>query len=193
MKDLFGRFFEGTLTEKDQKSVALIFLLPYAIISLALAWFALEDEISDFADNRLILSELALFIPWFFAIRVIQSRTKDGFFKSLAATKIWRFVGAIWFAGIVAFVGMGYVSLANALTGSPVPIMVEGRVIAKKSYSGRWAGPRKLVTIAFDGREISFNLTAIDYNRLTIGSSYGQEMKLGGLGYYYRWGRSYWI
>lgn len=167
--------------------------MPYTPIFLLLTGGVVSTEISDSSEKIAYIALIAFFPPWFIAIRFIQHRTKERILKSLTATKMLRFCTAILFAAMAAYGGMGYVSLANALTGSATPIMVEGPVIEKKSYSGKWAGARRLATIIFDNRKVSFNLTAEDYNRVIIGGLYGQEMKLGGLGCYYRWGRSYWI
>lgn len=103
-------------------------------------------------------------------------------------SNVFTIIGAVFATGA----GFGYINLFNALTGDAEPTDVRGPIVALESYSGRWLGVRRLATVRHGGRNVQLSLNASEFAGLKVGDRYGREMRLGGLGYYYRWRVAYW-
>lgn len=125
-------------------------------------------------------------IPWLLLILWVQAHSPAQF------SPFWRCVSAVLFAVAAAGGGFGHFELVNAFSGSSIPAVVKGPVVKMEKYSGRWIGTRRIVTIQFQDDELELSQTEEEYKNTKVGDTFGREMKLGGLGYYYRWGLAFW-
>jgi hypothetical protein len=82
----------------------------------------------------------------------------------------------------------GIANYANALLGSGQNVRFSGAV-TKLDYSTGKGGAHYYVVIRDDssGRRAKFQVSLSDYSRLKPGDHFDCSMKLGGLGYGYRW------
>jgi hypothetical protein len=133
---------------------------------------------------------LVFFAPIFFGFILLAAHALPKNPSSLV--KALRTFGAFSFAAVFSFASMGYFLLANALTGSNNPVLVNGSVTEMKVESGRWAGKLNNITIHYGNRDVMLTVTPQEFAQLKPGDMYGRKMKLGGLGYYYTWGLAFW-
>lgn len=82
----------------------------------------------------------------------------------------------------------GIVNYANALSGNGQNIHFSGPV-SKLDYNTGKGGAHYYVVIRDDstGQRAKFQISLSDYSRLKPGDHFDCSMKLGGLGYGYRW------
>jgi hypothetical protein len=103
-----------------------------------------------------------------------------------------RVLASLFAGAVLGLVGGGYWYAINAATGSPAPVMVQGPVVKLAWTSGGLGGAGRNVTVRFEGHEVTFSETAATYAQLKVGDVFRTEARLGGLGYYWRPGRSVW-
>jgi len=183
------RYKKQELTEKDHKRVGLFVLLPYVIGSL-LGAVLIDAEMSGSSDMMIYWSLVIFFLPWLVIILLIQAHTPP--LSPSIQRRVVLFIVASAYASAVAAAGFGYINIANALTGSSTVVVVSGPVIDMRQYSAGWSGPRRVITIHFENRDVKLSLELEEYNQIRIGDIYSRQMKLGGLGYYYQWGWAFW-
>lgn len=189
MRDFWTRYQQRELTEKDNEKIFWLLFIPYVMGAL-LGDCLVDGEVGDRANVVFYWALTAFFLPWLAVVRLIQAHTLPRF--PSIRRRVALFVVAVIYASVAATAGFGYMDVANALTGSASHAMVSGPVVSMKSYSGGWSGRQRLITIHFENRDLDLTLTQEDYSNVRIGDIYSREMKLGGLGYYYKWGRAYW-
>lgn len=189
MHDWWMRYKKRELTEKDHKKIFWIVFFPYLFLSILGVWL-IDAEMSPKSDKMMGLSVPIFFLPWFVIILSIQAHTPP-VYPSIQR-RVFRFISAIVITVFAAGGGFGYINIANALTGSSTAVAVSGPIIEMKRYSAGWSGPRRIITIHFENRDIKLSLKLEEYNQIKIGDIYSRQMKLGGLGYYYRWGLAFW-
>lgn len=136
------------------------------------------------ADSyREIMIALVVFSPFFFALFLLKS-----FREFLVQRSKFRTVGTMALVSIgfalVSLGGAGYVDFFNALAASSNVYIAEGKI--KKLEPRRRGSPRVYLE---DGRSTIDNIPITDeeYERLRVGDYYVSNMRLGGLGLYYRW------
>jgi len=163
-------------------------MLPFIAPSFASLVF-IDSEIA--LGNLAIKIALGVFgIPMSIGFLLLNSRClpRDHTIMFKAA----RVVTALFMAGTLSFVSMGYVVLWNAMTGSDNAVVVSGPVVSMKNEGARWAGREYLVKIQHGERAVEMSITPREYATLKPGDTYGRTMKQGGLGYYYSWGQAFW-
>jgi len=144
----------------------------------------IDTEVGD--QYRLIFRYLT--VPVFatcYGVAWMLNRTGAG-----ATARRW------WAPGLVAFVLLltagGIVDIANALLGDDTPVWVGGTIRSTTWSSGR-TGKRYyvVVTDARTGRERKLLISPAEYRSLAAGDRYQRRMRQGGLGYPWRWVRSW--
>jgi hypothetical protein len=110
----------------------------------------------------------------------------------LGGGMLTRVLASLAVGALLALTGSAYVYAINAASGSTEPVVLEGPVIALDNNHAGFAGIGRHVTVHFNGRPVTFSETAERFDGLGIGDTYRTEVKLGGLGYYWRPGRNYW-
>ena len=163
--------------------------LPYGGGSL-LSAICIESELGDPSEAVLIWAIAIFFLPWSLIVASILAHSPSA--SPTIRRRIVRAIAAAIMGVFAAGAGFGYIDLSNSLTGSSAPVDVKGPVVSTRTHSGSWAGTRRIVTIRFQDRDVAFSLSANEYGNVKVGDIYGQEMNLGGLGYYYRWGLAFW-
>jgi|APEBP8051072210_1049370.scaffolds.fasta_scaffold09393_1 uncharacterized membrane protein YfcA len=189
MTHLRGRYQRRELTRSDHDRLFWWLFLPYIGGSLAGAVF-IEFELSHASDSMLEWAIGLFFLPWLLVIHIIQSHTPPS--KPSWSRRAVLLLTAVVLATFASGAGFGYVNIINALTGSSNPTNVHGLIVDMKTYSASWAGTRRVVAVRYGTRDVVLSLTANEYAQLRLGNTYSREMFLGGLGYYYRWGRAFW-
>lgn len=189
MRKLWERYRNHTLNRTDHDHLFRIFCLPYLVGVIVVNVF-IDTEISARSSQAFNWAVGIFSLPFFSVFILISSHSVQA--GRSALTKWVVVILSALVAAFFAWLGGYYFFLANAITGSRVPVMVSGPVVEMKISSGRWAGTRRNVTIRFEERNIAFFLAAEEYSRVREGDIYGRPMMLGGLGYYYMRGRSAW-
>jgi hypothetical protein len=130
-----------------------------------------------------IAISMSIFCPIWFSLFFFKS-----FRKSLDHKRKLKTYGAVALT-VTAFLffglaGMGYTDFVNALSSGQEIRLAEGRI--EKIEPRRRNGPRVDI---FDSRSTIENIPITDeeYATLHVGDYYVSNMRLGGLGYYYRW------
>lgn len=103
--------------------------------------------------------------------------------------KLYSIVGSTVVGLLLAYASIGYLDLANALTGGDEPVVVSGPIVRKGDTSGRM-GPRTYLYVFYEGREIHLQVPISVWKKYKIGDTYSQTMYRGGFGYFYRWNTS---
>lgn len=105
----------------------------------------------------------------------------------------YRVLGAAITAPIFAFMCIGNFAFWNAVSGSGEKMLVSGPIVHMEAgTANRYTGKPRYITIHHDGRNIQLTVPSEEYAALSVGQTYYREMKLGGRGYYYNWGSSWW-
>jgi hypothetical protein len=130
-----------------------------------------------------IAISMSVFSPVWFSLFFFKS-----FRKFLDCKESMKTCGAVALT-VIAFLffglaGMGYTDFVNALSSGQEIRLAEGRI--EKIEPRRRNGPRVDI---FDSRSTIENIPITDeeYATLHVGDYYVSNMRLGGLGYYYRW------
>jgi hypothetical protein len=126
---------------------------------------------------------LVIFSPIWLSLFLLKS-----FREYLVQKNKWKTYGAVILV-VVSFLGfgvggMGYVDFVNALTSGKEVHLAAGTI--EKLEPRRRNGPRVDVS---DGQSTipDIPITDEEYATLRPGDYYVSNMRLGGLGYYYRW------
>lgn len=103
-------------------------------------------------------------------------------------------LGAIVSAVLFSFMcGIGYFTFWNAVSGSGEKILVSGPIVRMEiGTGGRFMGKPYFINVHHKDRNIGLTVPSEEYAELSVGQTYYREMKLGGVGYYYNWGSSWW-
>lgn len=92
----------------------------------------------------------------------------------------------------MAWMGVNYLHLVNAKTGSSELVLVQGPVVKLQERNERYLGTIREVTLRYEGQDFRIDVTEEEYRKLRVGDTYGRECYRGGLGWYWRPGRNYW-
>lgn len=175
-----------TLVEFD----FLFWMIIAPIVFGSFLCFSLIETVYHQGDNSLFFYSAAFFtLPWVVFLLWVKSCSIYVSRTVLGNMFAWFviFLLSVLLAGACS----GYTLLINAMTGSR-SISVGGVVAIKSTESGRWLGVRRRVVTVGDQGTFDFYVSANDYDRIFLDSSYFQAMTLGGLGYPYRLGLAYW-
>lgn len=190
MRAFLKRYRERSLTMDDLLGDRIFWQV--AVPSLApsfIGMIAIDSETAG-GDVALKWAFGIFFVPMFIGLLVLASHALPK--KPSLVIKLLRVVGALIFSAAFSYASMGYLNIANALTGSNQPVLVSGPITEMKAESGRWAGKLHDITVRYGDRDVMLTVTPQEFARLKIGEVYSREMKLGGLGYYYTWGLAFW-
>lgn len=142
-----------------------------------------ECEAGDWAATFL----LQWFAPAVVALILMISNRVANWRRHLGY-KIFFTVVSVFLGSFFTWGLLGYVILANALTGEAERVYVAGPVIEKKGGSGaRFTGHNYYLTIRYEGRPVCLTVSKADYDSHPVGWTYGREMQRGGYGYFYEW------
>lgn len=190
---LYGKFREGTLTTLEALNGYLFFYTDGLLI-FTIPFFAsyfIDTEIDWSEDKRVYCLYAIFFFLFFVKWMILFSRTLPKHPPMLI--RIYRLLGSTAFAAVFSFMCIEYFPFWNAVSGSGEKILVSGPVIHMEvGTANRYTGKPRYITIHHDGRDIQLTVPPEEYAALKVGQTYYREMKLGGLGYYYNWGTSWW-
>ncbi|MFL9867535.1 hypothetical protein PQR67_25450 [Paraburkholderia fungorum] len=178
MKVLIKKVLKGSLESGDwdaliKYSVGVYYAGSFGLLLLVIRNIALQN----------ILIPLVVFSPFWFSLFLVKS-----FRQSLVRDTKWKTRGCVLVAVIggvfVSGGGMGYIDFANALTSGKDVHLAAGTI--EKLEPRRRSAPRVYI---FDGQSTIPNIPITDeeYATLRPGDYYVSNLRLGGLGYYYRW------
>ncbi|MFC0399150.1 hypothetical protein [Paraburkholderia rhizosphaerae] len=154
------------------------FFTTYGIGALAIG--TLVDRPASFKEIEIAL---VVFFPVFLLLFLLKS-----FRKFLVRKSKWRTIGAVLLAifGLFMFsgLGIGYVGFVNAITAAKDVRLAAGRI--ERMEPRRRDAPRVYLN---DGQSTISNVPVSDeeFDTLRIGDYYVSNLRLGGLGLYYRW------
>jgi hypothetical protein len=163
---------------------------PFFILPL-ISGFLIDTEIEWTDDIRVLFLGIFFCVLFFIWTVVLLSRSLPRHPSGM----VWfyRVLGAAIVAPIFAFMCIGYFTFWNAVSGSGEKVLVSGPVVHMEvGTAGRLTGKPRYITIRHNGRDIKLTVSPQEYSALSLGQTYYREMKLGGLGYYYNWGSSWW-
>ncbi len=169
---------ERHLDRKDWNFLLTASFALYGIGSLALAVLVIRTD-----STRLIVISLVVFFPLFISIFSWKS-----FREFISQGSPWKTVGAVILMAFSCFMfalgGFGYIGFINAIA-SPHEVHLAKGIIEKLEPRRRDA-PRVFI---FDGKSTIENIPISDeeYRNLHVGECYVSNLRLGGLGLYYRW------
>lgn len=178
MKDLVKKILSGNLESSDWDLLIKIIAGVYYAGSFGL--MLLVENNTAWQES---MFSLIVFSPFWFSLGFIKS-----FRKSLARDTKWKTSGCVFVAIIGGIFlsggGMGYVDFVNALTSGKEVHRAAGTI--EKLEPRRRNSPRVFI---IDGQSTVPNIPITDeeYKTLRPGDYYVSNMRLGGLGYYYRW------
>lgn len=178
MKVLIKKILKGNLEPRDWDA-----LIKYGVGVYYAGSFGLLLLIVRNIAWQTILTPLIVFSPFWFSLFLVRS-----FRQSLVRDTKWKTRGCVLVAVVggvfVSGGGMGYIDLFNALSSGKEVHLAAGTI--EKLESRRRNGPRVYI---FDGQSTIPNIPITDeeYATLRPGDYYVSNMRLGGLGYYYRW------
>ncbi|MFZ6681884.1 hypothetical protein [Undibacterium sp. Tian12W] len=83
--------------------------------------------------------------------------------------------------------GAPYVFLVNALSADKTTFLLEGTIIYKQAYHGKF--PSRILTIRGENNPepIALKVTQGEYDKATVGEHYQRCMRMGGLGLLFKW------
>lgn len=193
LRRLYGKFREGTLTIEEALGgyILLFVFCPFFVIPIIALGF-IDTEILVTDDKRVSYVTAFLFIFFFIMMMILLARSLPQ--KPSSLTWVYRVFGAIVCAVFFSYIcGMGYFTFWNTVSGSGEKMLISGPVVHLGVGMGnRYTGKPRYITIPYNGRDIKLTVSAQEYAALSVGQMYYREMKLGGLGYYYNWGSSWW-
>jgi hypothetical protein len=178
MKDLVKKTLSKNPWRSDLDSRVKSIAGVYSVGSFGLMALVVNNT----AWQQLMIS-LIVFSPFWFSLGFIKS-----FRKSLVRDTKWKTLRSVLVAIIrgifVSVAGFGYVGFVNALSSGKEVHLAAGKI--EKLERGGRTGPRVFV---FDGQSTIPNIpvTNDEYATLHPGDYYASNLRLGGLGYYYRW------
>lgn len=171
-------FKEGAADKEDWNFLLNLALGLYGIPSLGLMCLTFSNA----SMSRLFIP-LIIFSPVWLSLFLLKS-----FRAYLIQKSKWKTYGAVvlMFVTFLGFGGggMGYVDMINALTSGKEVHFAAGKI--ERLDPRRRNGPSVDI---FDGQSTIPNIPITDeeYATLRPGDYYVSNMRLGGLGYYYRW------
>ncbi|MFM0079938.1 hypothetical protein [Paraburkholderia sediminicola] len=178
MKIIIKKIIEGNLESGDWDA-----LIKYIVGMYYAGSFGLLLLIVRNIAWQNILIPLIVFSPFWFSLFFVRS-----FRQSLVRDTKWKTRGCALVAIIggvfVSGGGMGYIDFVNALSSGKEVHLAAGTI--EKLEPRRRNGPRAYI---FDGQSTIPNIPITDdeYATLRPGDYYVSNLRLGGLGYYYRW------
>lgn len=178
MKVLIEKILKGNLEPRDWDA-----LIKYIVSVYYAGSFGLLLLIVRNIAWQNILIPLIVFSPLWFSLFLVRS-----FRQSLVRDTKWKTRGCVLVAIIggvfVSGGGMGYIDFVNALSSGKEVRLAAGTI--EKLEPRRRNGPRAYI---FDGQSTIPNIPITDdeYATLRPGDYYVSNLRLGGLGYYYRW------
>jgi hypothetical protein len=192
LRRLYGKFREGNLTTLEALNGHLFFYEGLLIFVIPLfSGYFIDTESEWFEDKRVYFLWAVLFILLFIKWMFLFSRTLPK--RPSVLIKIYRTLGSIFIAALLSFICTPYFSFWNAVSGSGEKILIGGPIIHMKvETASRYYGKPRRITILHNGRNITLTVPPEEYENLSLGQTYSREMRLGGLGYYYNWGSSWW-
>lgn len=165
--------------------IGSLFLIPILAVAL------IDTDVFMFSDEGVPYITTFFFVP--FLILLIRFLSRSLPQNSLLA-RIWQAFGCAVFAAFCAYLcGIGYFSFWNAVTGNGETVLVSGPVVHMEAGKrGGVFGNPLYITIHHDGQNIKLTVPPEEYAELGLRQTYYRGMKLGGQGYYYNWGSSWW-
>jgi hypothetical protein len=192
LRRLIGKFREGTLTMEEALGGYAFFytIFPFLIIPL-LSGYSIDTEAQWDEDNRINFITAFFFILFFIIVVTLLSRSIPR--QPSSSIKFYRFIGSIISAGVLSLGTIWYFPFWNAVSSNGEKVLVRGLISHMDiSQGGRYIGRPHYITIRYHERDIKLTVSPQEYENLNLGQTYSREMKLGGLGYYYNWGSSWW-
>jgi hypothetical protein len=182
MTNIKERFQTRTWSAADLAKINKIAMSVFAVGSV-LCLLMFDVETGEHGDKLLlpgmaILAVVCAGVVWWLNDHAVPE-------IRFAGSTAGRLLGTLFKGAVLGVVGMGYLYLINAVTGSPAPVMVQGPVVGLVGTSAE-----RNVTVRFEGRDVTFTETGATHAQLKEGDVYRTEAHLGGLGFYWRPGWS---
>lgn len=193
LRGLIGKFREGTLTTDEVLGgyVTVFVIAPFLVIpGFALGLIDTEILVND--DKRVSYVSMIFFILFFLIMMILLSRSLPR--KPSLSVQFYRMLGSAISAAVLSYIcGIGYFLFWNTISGSSEDVLVSGPIVRMEvGTGGRFMGKQHFVSIYYDERDVKLTVAPEEYKQLSLSQTYFREMKLGGLGYYYNWGSSWW-
>jgi hypothetical protein len=159
-------------------------LLPWFVFCTIGLLINTDEELIKFAGKNVPFTSALAWIGLFGFLSYCAAPRKPLEILSVIWKVFWPIVTGV----IYAYITIGIFLWVNALAGSQESVTIHGPVI--KMYdkvSARYGGHGWYVTIKLENRDVELDIPRRDYEQVRVGDEYAVKMRLGALGYFYRW------
>lgn len=191
LRNYLAKIRVGTSTIEDALGGCSLFLFEVPLLTpTVVSMLVIDGEFGWTNDRRVQFIYAFFFVVFFVKWMFVFSRTLPK--RPSPFLRVVRLIGAAAIAGLFSFFAVWYFQVWNVLASSGEEVYVTGQVVHMEAGSARWLGKAHYVSVGYGGRSVMLTVSPEEYARLRVGDRYGRSMRIGGLGYYYKWGTSWW-